>query len=120
MPLYEYECEKCGNRFEVIQKFADKPVAVHDDCGGSVRRLLSVPALKFKGSGFYINDYAKSSGGGASGSGSQNGKDQNGKPKETGGDKGKGDSGSSASSSPSKTDSAPAAATPASSTSGTK
>lgn len=116
MPLYEYKCEKCGNQFEVIQKFADQPLTVHEDCGGGVHRLLSAPALQFKGSGFYITDYAK-----GSGSGSQNSKDQNGKSgKETSGDKGKGDSGSSTSNSPSKTDSSPASPAPASSTSGTK
>lgn len=60
MPLYEYQCESCGERFEVMQKFADAPVTLHEKCGGAVRRLLSVPALQFKGSGFYINDYAKS------------------------------------------------------------
>lgn len=60
MPLYEYKCEKCGNLFEVMQKFSDEPVKTHENCGGSVRRLLSVPALQFKGSGWYVNDYAKS------------------------------------------------------------
>ncbi len=69
MPLYEYECENCGDLFEVIQKFADEPVAVHEKCGGKVHRILSAPALQFKGSGWYVNDYAKggnSAGGGAS------------------------------------------------------
>ena len=60
MPLYEYQCDSCGERFEAIQKFADTPLALHEKCGGPARRLLSVPALQFKGSGFYINDYAKS------------------------------------------------------------
>jgi putative FmdB family regulatory protein len=60
MPLYEYQCENCGERFEAMQKFADAPITLHEKCGGPVRRLLSVPALQFKGSGFYINDYAKS------------------------------------------------------------
>jgi putative FmdB family regulatory protein len=60
MPLYEYQCENCGERFEAMQKFADAPLTLHEKCGGPVRRLLSVPALQFKGSGFYINDYAKS------------------------------------------------------------
>jgi putative FmdB family regulatory protein len=60
MPLYEYQCENCGERFETMQKFADAPLTLHEKCGGPVRRLLSVPALQFKGSGFYINDYAKS------------------------------------------------------------
>jgi putative FmdB family regulatory protein len=59
MPLYEYQCEKCGDVFEVMQKFADEPLKVHVKCGGSVHRLLSAPALQFKGTGWYITDYAK-------------------------------------------------------------
>lgn len=59
MPLYEYRCEQCGERFEVIQKFADEPLTRHEKCGGSVHRLISAPALQFKGSGWYITDYAK-------------------------------------------------------------
>src|SRR5580693_5630495 len=59
MPLYEYRCAKCGNVFEVIQKFADAPLTEHPDCGGAVERLLSTSALQFKGSGWYVNDYAK-------------------------------------------------------------
>ena len=60
MPLYEYECEACGSRFERIQKFSDPPVDVCDKCGErKVRKLVSSPAIQFKGSGFYINDYAK-------------------------------------------------------------
>jgi len=60
MPLYEYKCEKCGNLFEVMHKFSDEPLKTHENCGGSVHRLLSAPALQFKGSGWYVNDYAKS------------------------------------------------------------
>ena len=60
MPLYEYACEKCNRKFEVIQKFSDEPLTTHDQCGGKVHRLLSAPALQFKGSGWYVNDYAKS------------------------------------------------------------
>src|SRR4051812_29032671 len=59
MPLYEYECENCGDLFEVIQKFSDEPLTQHEKCGGKVHRLLSAPALQFKGSGWYVNDYAK-------------------------------------------------------------
>jgi putative FmdB family regulatory protein len=62
MPLYEYACEKCGKVFEVIEKFSDQPLTVHAECGGKVERLLSAPALHFKGSGFYITDYAKGNG----------------------------------------------------------
>src|SRR5580692_8596929 len=66
MPLYEYRCAKCGNVFEVIQKFADAPLTEHPDCGGAVERLLSTSALQFKGSGWYVNDYAKKSSSGKS------------------------------------------------------
>jgi putative FmdB family regulatory protein len=59
MPLYEYQCDACGHRFEIIQKFADPPVETCDKCGGSVRKLLSSPAIQFKGSGWYITDYAR-------------------------------------------------------------
>ena len=59
MPLYEYECDACGRRFERIQKFSDPPVEKCPSCDGSVRKLLSSPAIQFKGSGWYITDYAK-------------------------------------------------------------
>jgi putative FmdB family regulatory protein len=69
MPLYEYQCEKCGESFEVMQKFSDEPLSTHAKCGGPVHRLISAPALQFKGSGWYITDYAKGSGS-SSGNGS--------------------------------------------------
>ena len=59
MPLYEYECDTCGHRFEVIQKFSDAPLTTCPKCGGAVRKLLSSPAIQFKGSGWYITDYAR-------------------------------------------------------------
>ena len=59
MPLYEYQCDTCGHRFERIQKYSDPPVAVCPKCGGEVRKLFSSPAIQFKGSGFYITDYAR-------------------------------------------------------------
>jgi len=62
MPLYEYQCDACENRFERIQKFSDPPVDVCPSCGGHVRKLLSSPAIQFKGTGWYITDYAKKSG----------------------------------------------------------
>lgn len=61
MPLYEYRCSKCGSVFEVIQKFSDTPLTTHENCGGAVERLLSAPGLQFKGSGWYVTDYARSS-----------------------------------------------------------
>jgi putative FmdB family regulatory protein len=59
MPLYEYKCDSCGNVFEVIQKFSDQPLTVHEKCGGALERLISTSALQFKGSGWYVNDYGK-------------------------------------------------------------
>jgi putative FmdB family regulatory protein len=60
MPLYEYQCDACGQRFEIIQKFSDPPADTCTQCGkGPVRRLLSSPAIQFKGSGWYITDYAQ-------------------------------------------------------------
>src|ERR1700691_467718 len=57
MPLYEYECEKCGHRFEKIQKFSDKMVKKCPECGGKVEQMISAPAVQFKGSGWYVTDY---------------------------------------------------------------
>jgi putative FmdB family regulatory protein len=61
MPLYEYQCDACGQRFEKIhQKFSDPPVEICPKCGkGPVKKLLSSPAIQFKGSGWYVTDYAK-------------------------------------------------------------
>jgi putative FmdB family regulatory protein len=59
MPLYEYKCDACGHRFEKIQKFSDPLVDTCPKCGGVVHKLVSSPAIQFKGSGFYITDYAK-------------------------------------------------------------
>ena len=63
MPLYEYECQSCGNRFEKIQKFSDPPPDACPKCGGAVQKLFSSPAIQFKGTGWYITDYARKSGG---------------------------------------------------------
>ncbi len=67
MPLYEYHCQKCGHRFEKIQKFSDPLVKKCPECGGKVEQVISAPAVQFKGSGWYVTDYAKKSGAGASG-----------------------------------------------------
>jgi putative FmdB family regulatory protein len=61
LPLYEYRCEKCGSRIEKIQKFSDPPLATCEKCGGDLMRLLSAPAIQFKGSGWYVTDYARKS-----------------------------------------------------------
>ena len=73
MPLYEYQCARCG-RFEVIRKFSDEPLVTCPTCGGEIQKLLSAPAIQFKGTGWYITDYArKSTGGEAAGKGSGEG-----------------------------------------------
>ena len=59
VPLYEYECQECGHRFEMLEKVADSPLKVCVKCEGKVERLLSSPAIQFKGSGWYITDYAR-------------------------------------------------------------
>ena len=75
MPLYEYRCESCGERFEMIKKFSDPPVDVCPKCGkGPVTRLLSSPAIQFKGTGWYITDYAQKGKSSSSGEGKADGK----------------------------------------------
>ncbi|MCS5702073.1 MAG: zinc ribbon domain-containing protein [Acidobacteria bacterium] len=58
MPIYEYQCRRCEHRFELIQKFSDKPRKRCPECSGTVDRLISPPAIRFKGSGWYVTDYA--------------------------------------------------------------
>jgi len=59
MPLYEYECDNFGHRFEVIVKFSDPPIEKCPQCGGPVHKLMSAPAFQLKGTGWYVTDYAK-------------------------------------------------------------
>ena len=84
MPLYEYECPKDGT-FERMQKFSDPPVTACPVCGGPVEKLLSAPAIQFKGTGWYVTDYARKPSAG-----------EGGKDKGAAGDSGKDKSGSSA------------------------
>lgn len=60
MPLYEYQCETCRKRTEKIQSFSAPPLTTCEHCGGHLERLISAPAIQFKGSGWYVTDYAKS------------------------------------------------------------
>jgi putative FmdB family regulatory protein len=91
MPLYEYECGACGHRFEIIQKFSDGPPEACPKCGkGPLQRQFSSPAIQFKGTGWYVTDYA--------GKGKSSG--ESGK-----GDTGKTDAGKTESSTPAKSDS---------------
>ena len=61
MPIYEYQCTGCNERHEIIQKFSDAPLTHCPKCGGDMKKLISSPAIQFKGSGFYKTDYASSS-----------------------------------------------------------
>jgi putative FmdB family regulatory protein len=58
LPLYAYRCTQCGHKFEKIQRFSAKPEKACPECGGALERPLTAPGLKFKGSGFYVNDYS--------------------------------------------------------------
>jgi len=110
MPLYEYQCETCEHRFEKIQKFSDPPPDACPKCAGPVRKLFSSPAIQFKGTGWYITDYAKkSSDGGQSGSSDKKEGEKGGDSKSEKGDSSgsaKTDSGSTKADSGSKSDSA--------------
>jgi putative FmdB family regulatory protein len=96
MPIYEYQCQECGARNEALQKMADPPLTTCERCGGALRRLISSPAVQFKGSGWYVTDYARRSGGGKS-AGSDGGKGE-GTGGESKGEKPAGEGGGSAAS----------------------
>jgi putative FmdB family regulatory protein len=85
MPLYEYRCTKCGERTEVLQHLSDAPLAECPRCGGALEKVISAPALQFKGSGWYVTDYAKHDGNADTG--------KSAKPEATKADAGSGDKG---------------------------
>ena len=58
MPIYEYQCQSCGNRSEAMQRVSEPPLETCEDCGGDLKKLISAPAFQFKGSGWYVTDYA--------------------------------------------------------------
>ena len=58
MPIYEYECRKCKAHTEAFQKVSDKPLTKCPKCGGRLDKRISAPAIQFKGSGWYVTDYA--------------------------------------------------------------
>ena len=105
MPLYEYRCKSCKHQFEVIQKFSDDPVRICPKCGlEAIEQMLCAPTVQFKGSGWYVTDYARK-GSSSEGSGKGNGHSKKG----NGESHGTGDSGSTASVPESKPSSSAAA-----------
>ena len=105
MPLYEYQCDVCAHRFEMIQKFSDAHASSCPKCSGAVTKLASSPAIQFKGTGWYVTDYAKkSSGGEPSKSDTTMKKDASGEKSEKKKSDSKSTSSSSSSSSSSSTD----------------
>ena len=79
MPLYEYVCTQCGQHIEKIQKFSDPPLTQCEKCGGKLKRILSSPAIQFKGSGWYVTDYARKSSTGPANSSASSGNGDKGK-----------------------------------------
>ena len=73
MPLYEYQCQECAETIEVVQRFSDEPQTICPSCGGALKKLISSPAIRFKGSGFYLTDYGKGTAGPASRTGGGSG-----------------------------------------------
>ena len=67
MPIYEYDCQSCGKKTEVIQRMKERPLRICPHCGGKLKKAFSAPAIQFKGSGFYITDYARGTNAGKSG-----------------------------------------------------
>jgi putative FmdB family regulatory protein len=75
MPIYEYQCQTCGKRTEVLQRMDEAPLAACPECGGEVKKLISAPAFQFKGSGWYVTDYAGKKDGKSAGEGKSESKD---------------------------------------------
>jgi putative FmdB family regulatory protein len=104
MPLYEYECDACGHRFEVIQKFSDPLIEKCPKCGSPVHKLFSSPAIQFKGSGFYITDYPKKDHGAAAPTEGKSGAAEKSDPTDKKGDKGSATPSESAPATPTSTE----------------
>lgn len=79
MPIYEYQCDDCERVTEALQKVDDPPLGECPHCGGALRKLISAPAFQFKGSGWYVTDYARKGGGGAESGGKSGGETSSGK-----------------------------------------
>jgi len=75
MPLYEYVCQSCGKKTEVIQRVGERPLKICPHCAGKLKKAFSAPAIQFKGSGFYVTDYARGTNAGKSGESPKTGSD---------------------------------------------
>jgi putative FmdB family regulatory protein len=102
MPLYEYQCTQCGERKEVLQKFSDPPYSHCPKCNGAMKKLLSSPAIQFKGSGFYKTDYASKSSSSSSKGESSKGESSKGESSSGESSKGESSKGESSKGDPSK------------------
>jgi putative FmdB family regulatory protein len=76
MPIYEYQCLTCGKKSELLQRMSDPPMAACPECGGEVKKLISSPAVQFKGSGWYVTDYGSKKGAPSGGKSGESGKSE--------------------------------------------
>ncbi len=100
MPIYEYDCQKCERRTEVIQRLGERPIRICPHCGGKVKKAHSAPAIRFKGSGWYVTDYSlakkeEKKGGGEEAEGGESKKAEGGESKPEGGESRKAEGGES-------------------------
>ncbi|HZI65387.1 MAG TPA: FmdB family zinc ribbon protein [Thermoanaerobaculia bacterium] len=87
MPIYEYDCDACGKRTEAIQRLGDRPLKICPHCGGRLKKAFSAPAIQFKGSGWYVNDYSGARGEQKQKEASADSKEGAAESKESGGEK---------------------------------
>ena len=120
MPLYEYQCDACGHRFEAIRKFSDEPLEVCPKCGGHIQKLISAPAFAFKGTGWYVTDYAKKDSVAAGKSDGADSKDKESQSKDSKDSKDSNDSGEKDSKSSGDTSTKESSSTPAKTETSTK
>src|SRR5688572_33013723 len=87
MPIYEYDCDACGKRTEAIQRLGERPLKICPHCGGRLKKAFSAPAIQFKGSGWYVNDYSGARGEQKKKEASADSKEGSAEAKESGGEK---------------------------------
>jgi len=87
VPIYEFDCDTCGKRTEAIQRVGERPLKICPHCGGKLKKAFSAPAIQFKGSGWYVNDYAGAKGEQKKKEASADSKEGSEKAKDSGGEK---------------------------------